>query len=272
MSRSMLLSLVFLFVASTFAVAADPPKKQLKAKPPASELAPPVTIVGVSPEAIAKALDQPTQMEFVDTPLYDAANHLAELHKIPVVLDRKALDDVGVEVKQPVTATFKGVKLRSALNYMLRDLDLTWTVRDEALLITTPERADSMLETRVYDVADLVAARDEQLRPYNDFESLIDAITFTVQPTGWDTVGGPGSITSVEAAGITTLVVSQTYQVHEAIEKLLADLRKAKRPGAESAPPVRKIYEGPSTRGGTGGMSGPPQSEPKAPAKPGTKI
>ena len=277
MSRSMLLSLVVLFVASTFAVAADPPKKQVKAKPPASKPVAPVTIVAVSPGAIAKALDQPTQMEFVDTPLYDVVNHLTDVHKIPIVLDRKGLGDIGVQLDQPVSAVIKGVTLRSALNHVLHELDLTWTVRDEALLITAPEQADAMLETRVYDVADLVAARDEQQRPYNDFGQLIEAITSTIQPTRWDTVGGPGSIAQVEAAGITALVVSHTYQMHEAVEKLLADLRKAERPGVENAPPVRKrpkLDPGPVDFCPLTGPDRPqpPKSEPQAPAKPAKRT
>ncbi|MGA2035469.1 MAG: hypothetical protein ABSG68_24740, partial [Thermoguttaceae bacterium] len=57
-----------------------------------------------------------------------------------------------------------------------------------------------------------------------DFDSLIDLITSTVQPTTWDTVGGPGSIAPFETN--LSLVVSQTQEVHEEIVDLLEQLRR----------------------------------------------
>ena len=39
---------------------------------------------------------------------------------------------------------------------MLRELNLTYMIQDEVLLITTPEEADARLTTKVYPVADLV--------------------------------------------------------------------------------------------------------------------
>jgi len=55
-----------------------------------------------------------------------------------------------------VTRNLSGVSLRSALRLMLKDLDLTYVIRDEVLLITTPEEANAKLVTKVYPVADLV--------------------------------------------------------------------------------------------------------------------
>jgi len=57
-----------------------------------------------------------------------------------------------------------------------------------------------------------------------DFDSLIELITSTIQPTTWDEVGGPGSIR--EFATNLSLVISQTQEVHEQIVDLLEQLRK----------------------------------------------
>jgi general secretion pathway protein D len=57
-----------------------------------------------------------------------------------------------------------------------------------------------------------------------DFDSLIDLITATIQPTTWDDVGGPGSIQPFETN--LSLVVSQTQEVHEQIKDLLEQLRR----------------------------------------------
>lgn len=57
-----------------------------------------------------------------------------------------------------------------------------------------------------------------------DFDSLIDLITATIEPTSWDDVGGPGSIAPFETN--LSIVVSQTQQVHEQIVDLLEQLRR----------------------------------------------
>ena len=57
-----------------------------------------------------------------------------------------------------------------------------------------------------------------------DFDSLIDLITSTIEPTTWDDVGGPGSIAPFETN--LSLVVSQTQEVHEEIVDLLEQLRR----------------------------------------------
>ena len=50
----------------------------------------------------------------------------------------------------------KGISLRSALRLILEEFDLTYVVQDEVLKITSKEKADEILTTRVYPVADLV--------------------------------------------------------------------------------------------------------------------
>jgi len=57
-----------------------------------------------------------------------------------------------------------------------------------------------------------------------DFDSLTDLITSTIQPTSWDEVGGPGSIS--EFSTNLSLVISQTQEVHEQIVDLLRQLRR----------------------------------------------
>jgi hypothetical protein len=70
------------------------------------------------------------------------------------------MEAVGIGPDVPVTRNLSGVSLRSALRLMLKDLELTYVIRDEVLLITTPEEAIAQLATRVYPVADLVLPID----------------------------------------------------------------------------------------------------------------
>jgi general secretion pathway protein D len=105
---------------------------------------------------IRKQLETNTEVEFENTPLRDVAIYLADLHGIEVQLDYKGLDWVGVTGETPVTRKIKGVRLKSALRLILGDLDLTYLIANEMLLITTPERAANAVEMRVYPVEDLV--------------------------------------------------------------------------------------------------------------------
>jgi hypothetical protein len=112
----------------------------------------------VSPaeQKIRAALEQPTRMEFIDTPLQDAVNFLKDYHQIEIQLDTRALEDLGVGTDSPVSRNVNGITLKSGLRLMLGDMDLTYIIKDEVLLITTQDKAESELVTKAYPVADLV--------------------------------------------------------------------------------------------------------------------
>jgi hypothetical protein len=111
-------------------------------------------------QKIDEALAQPTQLEFLETPLSDVVGFLADHHDVRLQIDRSALDAVGIGSDTPITLHLKGVPLSSALALMLRDLDLTYVVRDDVLLITTTDVAEEMVELRVYDVSTLLGPGD----------------------------------------------------------------------------------------------------------------
>jgi hypothetical protein len=204
-------------------------------------------------EAIKKALAEPASLEFVDTPVACVIQILMETHKIYFQLDKKAMDDVGVAPDVPITINLKGVSLRSVLNLMLRDLGLTWCIENEVLLITSPERADILLTTEIYDVADLVTCRDEKGELWEDYDQLVEMIISTVAPTTWDSVGGPGSIAPGTFASAKVLVIVQTDNVHEQIAALLEKIREViKHNGGKSEPPRRSRSEANRTIGGQG--------------------
>jgi hypothetical protein len=208
-------------------------------------------------KGIAAALDSPAQLEFLKMPLTGVAAYLKDHYHIEIQLDTKALGDAGLGPDTPITKTVKGVSLRSALRMMLRELGLTYVVQNEVLLITTPEEAENRLETKTYPIGDLVlpagASKDEEA----DFDSLIDLIKSTVKPTTWDDVGGPGSIAPFENG--LSLVISQTQEVHEEVQAVLEQMRKATRePGVKGRLPFKhrpKSKDGVGVQG-VGGMMG----------------
>ena len=89
---------------------------------------------------IEKVLDSLTELELFETPLDEVVNLIKENHRIEVQIDKQALDDVGIATDTLITKSLKGITLRSALNLMLHELDLTWIIIDEVLLITLARR------------------------------------------------------------------------------------------------------------------------------------
>jgi hypothetical protein len=111
-----------------------------------------------SEEKIQAALIDPTgvTIEFIDTPLKDAMEFIADAHEITILIDEVALTEEGVNLDEPINRTLSGITLRSALKIILEPLGLTYVIEDEVMKITTIIAADDLLSTRVYPVGDLV--------------------------------------------------------------------------------------------------------------------
>ena len=202
-------------------------------------------------QQIEMALSRIGSIDCVDKPLKEFADELSRRTGVSIVLAKSTLADAAITDDTPVTAQISGVSYRSLLRLVLDDLKLTWTLRNEVVLITTPEDAESMLETRLYPVLDLVAVAgttpDKAMREVHDYDTLIDTLTTTIEPDSWDEVGGPATIAEYPGAG--ALVISQTTEVHEQVEKVLAALRRVKQiqgiPALATLPaaPARRIRD-----------------------------
>jgi hypothetical protein len=182
----------------------------------------------VAEQNIYQRLSQPMDFEFVDAPLTEVVAYL-ERQGVPVWLDVRSLDDIGLAPDSPVRFRREGISLRSALALMLDTLDLTWTIRHETLAITTREGAESFLKKRVYDVSALVPQYSVEYRHsqashnvmIRDFQSLIIVITEAIEPECWEEFGGAGMIEGFELPGAGVLVVSQTDQIQDQVAQLL---------------------------------------------------
>jgi len=221
-------------------------------------------------QQIERALEAPTSLAFKETPLEDVAHIIHRQHRIPIHLDRRALDDVGIGTDTPITFEGRGLSLRSAFRLILRELELTCQVNNDGVLITTPEEAECELTTVIYPVSDLVRFRDSEDKEWSDYDTLINIITSTVAPQSWDCVGGPGAAEGTRYQNTDVLFVSQTQDVHRHIASLLDKMRSvagAKSPDGEPPLKERPKHQG-SDRpfvtgvvpafgmGGMGGMGG----------------
>ena len=181
-------------------------------------------------------LDEETVLVCVDTRLDDAFDFVKELHRLPNLhIDRMALNDVGLDEQTLVTVSLVGVSLRSALNAMLRDLDLSWFVRDNVLIITTLEEVETRMKIRPYRLGQITDGFGGL-----DVESLISLVTSICEPESWDEVGGPGTVVAAPGG----IMVAQTHHVHDQVRHLLTELRRFRNPDEDfSQPPVRNDGE-----------------------------
>jgi len=165
---------------------------------------------------ITAALESQTIMEFNETPLSEVIDYVKTARDIPILLDKKALDAIGMGSDTPVTVSLAGISLRSSLAHLLGQLGLDYVITNEVLVITSKEAARSCLDPRVYQTDGLQIPA----------EKLIEIITSMVAPDTWEETGGTGKITSL-GDSTSALVISQTEQIHDQIADLLEKLREA---------------------------------------------
>jgi len=180
-------------------------------------------------EKIREQLSEKTDLEFADAPapLKDVIDVIRAKHHIEVILDQEALKQAGIDPAATlVTKSLKDISLRSALRLILNDMELTYVIENEVLTITTRDKADTLLKTKVYDVRDLAGIKNGS----PDAEALneiVQLITSTVEPESWKADGGSGhgSLRSFAKNGVCVLVAYQTFDAHEKIAALLDELR-----------------------------------------------
>ncbi|WP_417732379.1 DUF4974 domain-containing protein [Rosistilla oblonga] len=167
-----------------------------------------------SSEAIEEALRRPVEAMFSNEPLENIIEILADKAGIPIRIDRRGLDDLGLTIDIPVTTAIKRASLEAALSIILSDLDLTHTISNEHLVITSVEAAESQLITRIYWSGETGLQADR---------NAIDLITATVTPDTWEELGGPSVIRGIEteSGSSSGLVVTTTHFTHRKLQQLL---------------------------------------------------
>lgn len=180
---------------------------------------------------LREKLNQNVSVEFFDTPLVTAIEQLAEIADADIRLDMMELRENRIREREPVTLTLADRKLKTVLQAMVVELNLTWILRDGVLLITSPGEAELYPKTAVYDVRDLCP--DEDLT-----QSLIEAITAQTEPDSWSDVGGIGTIEYAKAG---TLVMSHQEYMHTEVLNLLETYRSA----LQNFKPRDRVEDGP---------------------------
>jgi hypothetical protein len=180
-------------------------------------------------EKIRQALEKLVTLKFDEAPLSVIVDRLERAANIPVVLDVRALSDLGVTADTTFSVDATNTKLKGAIESLFDGRNLRAIVRLDVLMITSDDAADNQLETRTYDVSDLPAFRRADGATMPDYEQLTLAITKSIEKETWDDVGGPGSVQAFDAGGVQALVVSHTWAVQEKILLLMESVRKLRK-------------------------------------------
>ncbi|MBV8268709.1 MAG: hypothetical protein JO252_20455 [Planctomycetaceae bacterium] len=113
-------------------------------------------------KSILAKLDEPISMSFAnETPLEDVLKYIKSATQgpndtgIPIYVDPVGLQEAEKTMTSPVTLDLEGVPLKTTLRLLLKQLGLTYTVKDGLLTITSESSEDQPTEIRVYPVADL---------------------------------------------------------------------------------------------------------------------
>ncbi len=120
-------------------------------------------------QEIEKKLMTEVNVKYANRPLGEVLNELSTVTGVPVVVDDRALSAVRVTTETPVTLQLQnGIKLKSALNLILNNLELTYVIENDVLSITSMEAKRSKVYPKTYRVTDLVTPIPNFTSSYED--------------------------------------------------------------------------------------------------------
>jgi hypothetical protein len=195
-------------------------------------------------ERIDAALAMKVDIAFKNATLGDAAAWIRKQGEIDVVVDRRAMVEAGIDPDAVrLSLTLRQVSLHAALWHLLRPHEFVTAATDDALVLTTRDKAPTMLVTRTHDVGDLIHWRDETGGDQRDTDWLAEVIYAAGPPLAWNQVGGPGAYMFFDDA----MAVSTDWETQRRIASVLATLREAikrQAAGDYSRVPIPQLSDG----------------------------
>ena len=94
-----------------------------------------------SERRIYRALDERGGVSFNAAPLSSVMKFFMDAYNVPIVINDKSLEGENITPDEPIRLELPAVSFRSALNLILKPLNLTYVIRNEVLQITTYEEA-----------------------------------------------------------------------------------------------------------------------------------
>jgi hypothetical protein len=172
--------------------------------------------------AILKILNSVISVDFKSEKFEAVIDYLMDKTGQVILLDKESLKEKEIDYETPVTLKVNKISVRALLRKILNDLGLTYIIKDEAIQVTTLEKAKKLMVVRSYPVGDLVTANlDPRLPPalkalamQQAANQVIELIKQMVEPESWagSETGGTGTI--VFNPLTLTITVKQSAEVH----------------------------------------------------------
>jgi general secretion pathway protein D len=201
-------------------------------------------------QEIEKSLGKQVELNFKNRPLAEVIEMLGKMAGINIVLDPQGLHAEAVDASTPVTFELHNpIMLKSALDLMLGQLQLSYVIEHEVLLITSKDMRDSHTYVQTYYVADLVTPIPNFVPNYNI--GLPGAIR-----ESFAALGAYGGMRNNLGNGIVPMTLSQNDASGQANQNssVLAQMGNAQLPNGSQIPiPLPN----PGTRAPMGGGNGP---------------
>jgi len=207
---------------------------------------------------IEEGLNADSECDFSKTPLSEVIKSLADRHGITMLLLEDKLKEEGISIDEPVSLSVKGIALKNVLKLILKPIGLTYMVDRELLKITSRLHEEEIYQTRVYPVGDFGNTPEVYLELGSTISQHLSLgyyrVGFAYAPfLGIQGEGGSsgffqviselnhpevslrphvfnekygGTIVAVRLSE--SLVISQTYHVHNEIVEFLTQLRRAR--------------------------------------------
>ena len=106
-------------------------------------------------QRVLHSLSQRIKVEANDAPLSEVIHFISQSIDREILIDVPGLADAGISTDQNTTFHLGEMTVWQTFHFLLKPFQLAWTAHDGILEITTKEKADEQMITRVYDVRKL---------------------------------------------------------------------------------------------------------------------
>lgn len=205
-----------------------------KSSPPQPEYLPEPT--GTEKEILSKLsnqLDFPFDVQ--QETLQGVIDLLKVRLKLAILPDLKAIEAEGISLDVPdFTLAVSDVKVENLLRLLLEQKNLTYSIEDGVLKITTKTALQQRQRLYIYPLADLVQSRE-------DLDEILDAVENTLR------VRGMTGVFSINAS-TRSLIATHSYTSHQEVLNLLRGLRQvaaltSDKPLAQESNWVHRTYD-----------------------------
>jgi len=169
--------------------------------------------------ALLKALNSTLSIDFKELQFKEVIEYLSDKTGLAIIVDDASLKEAMVDYADLVTLKVKKVTVRTILKKVLADRGLAYILKDGTVQVVTAQRARETMVVRSYPIDDLVGGGNQLYGPFvnrsimlSNVQSLIQTIQNAMDPSLWNTNGGPGSITFSETSR--ALIIRAPAEMH----------------------------------------------------------